>query len=118
MLIRRVEETPAEALRHITEESGLYREPRGEGAKSFQVYLAPKTKRRLEQAVARLNQRLGRSDRLGGNGQVGENGRLGRDGRLGQLAVLQAAARLALEAPDEEMRPPLPGAGDQAGESG
>ncbi len=118
MLIRRVEEAPAEALEYITEESGLYREPRGEGAKSFQVYLAPETKRRLEQAVARLNQRLGRSDRLGGNGRLGRDSRLGRDGRLGQLAVLQAAARLALEAPDEEMRPPLPGAGDRAGESG
>ncbi|WP_251963937.1 hypothetical protein [Salinibacter ruber] len=104
MLIRRVEEAPVEALRHITEESSLYQEPQEEGAQSFQVYLAPKTKRRLEQAVARLNQRLGGSDRLGGNG------RLGRGGRLGQLAVLQAAARLALEAPDEEMRPPLPGA--------
>ena len=61
---------------------------------------------RVEQAVARLNR------------GPGGNGRLGRDRRLGQLAVLQAAARLALEAPDEEMRPPLPGAGDRAGESG
>jgi len=73
---------------------------------------------RLGQVVARLNQGLDRSDRLGGNGRLGSDSRLGRDGRLGQLAVLQAAARLALEAPDEEMRPPLTGAGDQAGESG
>ncbi|MCS3679312.1 hypothetical protein GGP72_003262 [Salinibacter ruber] len=92
MLIRRVEEAPAEALRHITEESRLYREPREGETSGFQVYLAVKTKRRVERAVARLNQRPGRGD------------------RLGQLDVLQAAARLAIETPDEKMRPPLPGA--------
>ncbi len=92
MLIRRVEEAPAEALRHITEDSSLYREPREGETSGFQVYLAVKTKRRVERAVARLNQRPGRGD------------------RLGQLDVLQAAARLAIETPDEEMRPPLPGA--------
>ncbi|MCS3827632.1 hypothetical protein GGP85_003102 [Salinibacter ruber] len=92
MLIRRVEEAPAEALRHITEDSSLYREPREGETSGFQVYLAVKTKRRAERAVARLNQRPGRGD------------------RLGQLDVLQAAARLAIEAPDEKMRPPLPGA--------
>ncbi len=90
MLIRRVEEAPAEALRHITEDSRLYREPREGKTSGFQVYLAVKTKRRVERAVARLNQRPGRGD------------------RLGQLDVLQAAARLAIEAPDEKMRPPLP----------
>ncbi len=93
MLIRRVEEAPAEALRHITEDSSLYREPREGEASGFQVYLAVKTKRRAERAVARL--------------------RRGPGGRPDQKSFLQAAARLAIEAPDEEMRPPLPGARDR-----
>ncbi len=93
MLIRRVEEGPAEALRHITEESSLYREPREGETSGFQVYLAVKTKRRAERAVARL--------------------RRGPGGRPDQKSFLQAAARLAIEAPDEEMRPPLPGARDR-----
>lgn len=92
MLTRRVEEAPAEALRHITEDSSLYREPREGETSGFQVYLAVKTKRRAERAVARL--------------------RRGPGGRPDQKSFLQAAARLAIEAPDEEMRPPLPGARD------
>jgi hypothetical protein len=93
MLIRRVEEAPAEALRHITEESRLYREPREGETSGFQVYLSVKTKRRAERAVARLRREPG--------------------GRPDQKSFLQAAARLAIEASDEEMRPPLPGARDR-----
>lgn len=97
MLTRQVEETPAEALRHITEESGLYREPREGEASGFQVYLAVKTKRRAERAVVRL--------------------RRGPGGRPDQKSLLQVAARVAIETPDEEMRPPLSGARDHPEEN-
>ncbi|WP_251980503.1 hypothetical protein [Salinibacter ruber] len=93
MLTRRVEETPAEAPRHIAEESGLYRELRQGDAQSFQVYLPVKTKRRAERAVVRL--------------------RRGPGGRPDQKSLLQAAARVVIETPDEKMRPPLPRARDR-----
>ena len=52
--------------------------------------MAGETKRRVEQAKARLK-------RKPGYGAVAD-----------QKGILQAAARLALETEDEKMRPPLP----------
>jgi len=56
------------------------------------VYVSAETKRRVEEAKARLKRKPGCG------------------AEADQTGILQAAARLALEAEDQKMRPPLPGA--------
>jgi hypothetical protein len=92
-MIEWVKEAPREALRYIREESDLYQLSREGEEYGFQVYVAVSTKRRLEQAGDRLERSLGRD----------------ADRGITQREILQAAARLALESPDEDMLPPLPG---------
>lgn len=92
LLVGWAEEAPVEALRYIAEESDLYRKPRDGETSGFQVYVATQTKRRVERTVARLRRGPGQGE------------------RPNQQTFLQAAARLAIEADDEDMRPPLPGA--------
>ncbi|WP_263788842.1 hypothetical protein [Salinibacter grassmerensis] len=98
MLTRWMEKAPAEALRYIREESDFYRKPRETDGSSFQAYVAPETKRRVEEATSHPGRGPGPGE------------------RPNQQAFLQAAARLAIEAPDEDMLPPLPGQAGRAGE--
>ena len=92
LLVGWAERAPAEAYRHISEESGLYQGPREGSGSGFQVYVSAETKRRVEEAKARLKRKPGYG------------------AEADQTGILQAAARLALEAEDQKMRPPLPGA--------
>jgi hypothetical protein len=103
-LLHWIEGTPTEASDYIRAESNLYW-PLGERAEDqensgFQIRVAPKTKRRLEEARERLEQIRERPGRRSEKGP----------GRYAsQREILQAAARLALES--GEMKPPLPGQG-------
>lgn len=92
LLVSWVEEEPAEAYQYISRESDLYEGRRDGSSSELQVYIAVNTKRRVEQAKARLG-------RMPGYGAAAD-----------EKSILQAAARLALELRDEKMRPPLPGA--------
>ncbi len=92
LLVGWAERGPAEAYRHISEESELYQGPREGSGSGFQVYVSAETKRRVEEAKARLKRKPGYG------------------AEADQTGILQAAARLALEAEDQKMRPPLPGA--------
>lgn len=95
-IIEWVGQAPKEAFRYIREESDLYQRCReGEGY-GFQVYVAAGTKRRIEKALGRLEEGPAKS----------------ADRGVAQREILQAAARLAIESPDEDMLPPLPGAGN------
>ncbi|WP_199774303.1 hypothetical protein [Salinibacter altiplanensis] len=92
LLVGWAERAPAEAYRHISEESRLYQGPREESGSGFQAYVSAETKRRVEEAKARLKRKPGYG------------------AEADQTGILQAAARLALETEDQKMRPPLPGA--------
>jgi len=111
-VIRWVEESPAEALDKIREESRFY-EPKHLGDyRGFQVYIEAKTKRRLKRAREILRDRAKENLRSEKNLQPEKNLKEGRKEDFGRLVtqgdILQFAARLAIESEASRPRPLAP----------